>query len=147
MDEASVLMVGFIGMGAFLVFLLIFILFLLSMSKMAISIRTENPETYVSRVWVWTQLIPLWGFIAFIVFHIKMQSRSVVFEKDHNLEIKHLGYPTVSGWFYALNPLYIWFPLVGVIVYLVMFIVFWVKVTGVSSKAMAIKYSKRNVLN
>lgn len=125
-----------IGLGFLImvVVIAIAVFFLRSQDKAALSIRTSNPATVVHRAWVWTQFIPLWNIVAFIVYHIQMKAAVEAYSKD-NLQAKDtLLYPNASGWFYGLAILYAWIPF-AVLIYFVGWIIFWVRLADLSKAA------------
>lgn len=114
-------------------------LFLRTLDKATLSIRTDNPATFVHRAWVWTQLIPVWQVIAIIFFHVKMNAAAKIYAQETEQPVP--AYPTVAGWFFALGFLYSWIPGVG-LVYVVAFIVFWVQASGFHRGISAFKYAQ-----
>lgn len=133
--DGEVFAVFAIGGLIALMFFIVAILFLRSLDKAVLSVRTENPMTHVSRAWVWTQLIPIWNFVAMIVYHVKMTSAATAFNFDKQLPPSQVAYPVVIGWFYVFGFLYSWVPLLGALAMLVFWIIFWVQISGFSSAA------------
>lgn len=133
----------------FLAVIVIWVLFMLSLSKLVDVVRTKTlPQTFVSKIWVWTQVIPLWGFIALIVFNIKMDTAVRALETELKLPFKSIAYPATLGWVVILGILYTWIPLIGALILLVCMILFWVKVTSTSKQIQALKAengSKQNI--
>lgn len=117
-----------------IVAIVVFILFLLTLSKFTDAVESQKPETLINKAWVWTQLIPIWGFIAMIVFHVKATAAVRAFEVELNEPFNSIQYPVVVGWFYVLAPLYAWIPFVGGIASLVMFIIYWVQISSTSEQ-------------
>lgn len=122
---------SFIFFGS-IIYFIVAIFYLLSLAKAAKSIRTNNPVTYVSRVWVWTQLIPLWNLVAFIMYNAKMSAAVAVYNNENNTSIV---YPVCLGWAILFSFLYAWVPVLGWIAAVVVFIMFWSKVANVSAQA------------
>lgn len=74
---------------------IIYVLYLLSLDKLVKTVRTENEITFIHRAWVWTQLIPFWINIAYIVYNTKMTSAIRALEKDLKLEKNTIKYPYI----------------------------------------------------
>lgn len=129
-----------IGLFMFLAIFLIWLGFMLSLNKLVNIIRTDNlPQTFVSKIWVWTQIIPLWGFVALIVYNIKVDTAVRSLETEFNLPFKSITYPATIGWIVILGVLYSWIPVIGTIVLLICMILFWVKVVATSKQIEGIK--------
>ncbi|MFV0480554.1 MAG: hypothetical protein ACK5LP_01090 [Campylobacteraceae bacterium] len=143
MSDSEVMGLAFgISFFVILIFVVILIFFLLSLSKLSDVVRVENNYvTYVSKAWVWTQLIPVWGFIAMLVYHIKMTEATRAVEKEFDLNFKTIQYPEVLGWFYALAFLYAWIPVAG-FASLVVWIIYWVQVASTSAQIIRLKNQK-----
>jgi len=121
------------------------ILFLLSQHKLVNTVRKNGvPETFINLAWVWTQLIPIWGFIAIIVYHVKMINAIRILEIENKLSLNTLTYPVAVGWLYIFGFLYIWVPIIGSIVYFVIFVIFWIKIVSVRKQ---IKMLNLNIIN
>jgi len=121
---------------------LIWIGFLLSLNKLVNIVRVESyPQTQISKIWVWTQVIPLWGFIALIVFNIKADAAVRSIENIYNMPFKSIGYPATIGWIVILGILYTWIPVVGALVLIICMIMFWLKVVSTSKQISEIKNS------
>lgn len=121
------------------------IFYLLSLDKLVKTVRTvDDSFTFISRVWVWTQLIPLWNFVALIVYHVKMTNAIRALELKSELPKGEIKYPVVLGWFSALGALYSWIPFIGPLGYLVVWIIYWIKVSSTSKQIINLK-NKLNV--
>jgi hypothetical protein len=53
----------------------------MSQQKLATSLTKANDVPNINGAWFWTQLIPLWGFVALIVSQVKINDQNVVFIK------------------------------------------------------------------
>lgn len=51
------------------------ILFLLAQSKFVKSMNTSNEFNNTSAAWIWTQLIPIWNFVAIPVTLLKINKQ------------------------------------------------------------------------
>lgn len=121
-----------------IVYFVVALFYLASLAKATKSIRSNNPVTYVSRAWAWTQLIPLWNIVAIVVYNAKMSTAVAVYNSDNN---SSLAYPSGLGWALVFSFLYVWVPVFGWIAAIVVLIMFWIKVANVSAEAMLHKSS------
>lgn len=132
------------GMGLLILIVcfLIWLGFMLSLNKLADVVRVETlPQTFVSKIWVWTQIIPIWGFIALIVYNIKMDTAVRALETEFKLPFKTIEYPATIGWIVILGALYSWIPVIGTIALIIFMILYWVKVSSTSSYVQSLKNS------
>lgn len=131
-----------LGLMMMLIPFLIWLGFMLSLNKLVNVVRTEDlPQTFVSKIWVWTQIIPLWGFVALIVYNIKLDTAVRALETQLKLPFKTIAYPATIGWVVILGALYTWIPVVGALVLIISMILFWVKVASTSKQIEALKIS------
>ncbi|BAK72236.1 MAG: hypothetical protein AB7S49_01895 [Arcobacter sp.] len=138
-----------VGAGLF-VFLFIFLVwlgFLLSLNKLVNVMRVDGlPQTFISKIWVWSQVIPFWGFIALIVFNIKADTASRALESEFKLPFKEIKYPATIGWIVILGLLYTWIPILGALVLLVCMILFWIKVSSTSKQIEDLKLNTKTTI-
>lgn len=114
-----------------IVMLGVFVAFLLSLSKLVEEIRDNDLlPTYIHKAWIWTQLIPIWSFIAFLVLNIKLDAAARAIESKHNLSFKYITYPSILGWIISLGFFYTWIPIIGFIAFSVCMIMYWVKISA-----------------
>lgn len=132
------------GMGLILLIpIIIWIGFMLSLNKLVNVVRTDSlPQTFVSKVWVWTQIIPIWGFIALVVFNIKADAAVRALETKLDLPFKTISYPATIGWIVILGALYVWIPIVGTLALIICMVLYWVKVSATSKQIESLKVSK-----
>lgn len=89
--------------GIFVVIsLVINILFLRSVSSFAKSMKLSNSLKETSAVWIWTQLIPMWNYVAIPVSFIKLneQYKEYVLENS-STEVK--TFKPIWGWSYYIS--------------------------------------------
>lgn len=123
------------GAGLGFLVILIWIGFMLSLNRLVNVVRTDNlSQTFINKVWVWTQIIPIWGFIALIVFNIKADAAVRALETKFQMPFKTISYPATLGWVVILGALYSWIPIIGTLALFVFMILFWVKVVKTSKQ-------------
>lgn len=129
-----------IGLFIFLVVFLVWLGFLLSLNKLVSVMRVDGlQQTFISKVWVWTQIIPFWGFVALIVFNIKADTAARALEVEFKLPFKEIKYPATIGWIVIFGVLYSWIPILGALLFLIFMILFWVKVSSTSKQIELLK--------
>lgn len=132
-----------VGAGLGIIILIPFLIwigFMLSLNKLVNVVRTDSlPQTYVSKIWVWSQIIPFWGFIALIVYNIKMDTAVRALETELSLPFKSIAYPATIGWIVILGVLYTWIPVIGALILIVCMILFWIKVASTSKQIESLK--------
>ncbi|MCG3661953.1 hypothetical protein [Aliarcobacter butzleri] len=69
-----------------------YIYFLVNLDKLAKNIK-DNKSILKYRILVWTQLIPIWNFIALIIYNIRINNKIRVLEKELNLDRNIIKYP------------------------------------------------------
>lgn len=72
--------------------IIMYIYFLVSLDKLAKNIK-DNKSILKYRILVWTQLIPIWNFIALIIYNIRINNKIRVLEKELNLDRNIIKYP------------------------------------------------------
>lgn len=135
-----------LGLLVLLIPFLIWVGFMLSLNNLVNVIRTDGlPQTFVSKIWVWTQIIPIWGFIALIVFNIKADTAVRALESDLKLPFKQIKYPATIGWIVILGVLYAWIPVVGTLALIICMILYWVKVSSTSKQIKELKLNSSTI--
>lgn len=120
--------------------IVVLILFLISLSKLIDATRSYDLTTQISKVWVWTQLIPYWNIVAMVVYHIKMSNAISYIEDVQDMPTGSINYPIVTGWVYIftgfllsiLDFLHIsnFITIIIGVICVICFIIFWVKVSN-----------------
>lgn len=72
--------------------IIMYIYFLVNLDKLAKNIK-DNKSILKYRILVWTQLIPIWNFIALIIYNIRINNKIRVLEKELNLDRNIIKYP------------------------------------------------------
>jgi heme/copper-type cytochrome/quinol oxidase subunit 2 len=122
-----------VGVGIFLIYVIVTIMFLLSQSKFAKSMKTSNEMKNTSGVWIWTQLIPLWSFIAIPVTLMKLNEQFRIYTEENNLEnkVELKQYNNTWGWvWFGGSVLSILFQPLAIIAFIGL-IGFWIHISGV----------------
>lgn len=116
----------------FIVGIVVTIFFLLAQSSFVDTIQTSNPLVNTSKVWIWTQLIPIWSLIAIPVTLLKINTQFQVFVQEKGYTQSDIKYYTsLWGWiWFGGNIASILIPVMG-IVSLVGVIGFWVHLNSV----------------
>ena len=121
---------------AFVVFAIMFLItifFLLSQSAFAKSMQTSDQSKNTSRVWIWTQLIPIWSLVAIPVTLIKLNEQFRVFISENSLGFDNSIklYNNVWGWVWFFGTLVsLFIPFAGLIS-IIGVIGFWIHINGV----------------
>jgi hypothetical protein len=129
----AVAMIMGMGLIMMITMLVVTIFFLLAQSSFIDSIKVENEFNNTGKVWIWTQLIPIWAFIAIPVTLSKAKNQFNIYVRENNLEnssnIKH--YDSTWGWvWYGGTVVSIFFPIAG-IVSLIGIMGFWLHINSV----------------
>lgn len=144
-DAANAIgMVSAMMLFFFLLWLVVNIMFLLTQSKFAKSMQTSNEQKNTSAVWIWTQLIPLWAFIAIPVTLMKLneQFKLYMVENDLNGNPSVKEYNNTWGWvWFGGSVLSLIIPFAGLIG-LVGVIGFWIHIAGVKNSLVLAKQNK-----
>ena len=114
------------------VMLIVEIFFLAAQHSFVKTIRVANPTLNTSPVWIWTQLIPIWSFVAIPVTLIKIDKQFSAFVQENRLDESQIKfYSNTWGWvWYIGSVLSIFIPIMG-LVSLAGVIGFWVHINGV----------------
>ena len=126
---------------AFIVMFAITIFFLISQSSFAKSMRLKNRDKETSGIWIWTQLIPIWNFIAIPVTLIKLNEQFNTYILENNLlnssTIK--SYNNTWGWvWYIGSVVSIFIPFAGLISFIGV-IGFWIHISNIRKSLITIR--------
>ncbi|ADG92810.1 conserved hypothetical protein [Arcobacter nitrofigilis DSM 7299] len=128
---------------------LVNIFFILSQVKLVNTLKVSNHTKKISKGWLWSQLIPLWSYLAFMVVLFKIESQFQTYLKEtsneQNDNIKH--YSTTWGLVYIAGVgISNYFPLFYIMIP-IGFIGFWIHIYKVKKSLILAQYSqnlKRN---
>jgi len=130
-------MVAILGMAAifYIGLLAVTVLFLLAQSKFVKSMNTSNEFYNTSVVWIWTQLIPIWNFVAIPVTLSKINKQYQFYVEENKIQSNSniKPYDSLWGWIWfggSVGSIFV--PLLA-IVSLVGIIGFWVHISNVKS--------------
>lgn len=125
------------NVNSYLVFLISFLVvysviyyfYLKTLINFIKSMKLETSVYETSTVWVWTQVIPLWGFVAFIVFLIKIETQYKFFLiENNNMDNLIYHYDSKLGWWLLGTSFVSAFFTPLVIVSFIILILFWVNI-------------------
>lgn len=126
---------------AFIVMFAITIFFLISQSSFAKSMRLKNRDKETSSIWIWTQLIPIWNFIAIPVTLIKLneQFNTYILENDLLNSSTIKSYNNTWGWvWYIGSVVSIFIPFAGLISFIGV-IGFWIHISNIRKSLITIR--------
>jgi heme/copper-type cytochrome/quinol oxidase subunit 2 len=124
------------SVGIIMLFLIIYIaivIFFVKAQNRLIDVLTVNNEHIVtSKVWTWTQLIPLWSYVATGISIVKLTNQFDTFTQEKNIQLDAVNqYKPVWGWlFLGFSVAGALIPLVGLVA-LVFFIIYWININTV----------------
>lgn len=136
-DDSAALIAG-IGMTVF-AFLFLFwfvvtIFFVLSQNKLVDAYAEANNTQPISKIWTWTQLIPLWSIVALLVSIIKFSEEKQNFKTKYGVVQSQynpiLGWSVVGAWFFSMI-----IPFIGIVAF-PLWIVYWVNVSSASKSVL-----------
>ncbi len=83
-----------------ILFIIIYILYIISQNKLIDTLKTDDDKFKTHTFWTWTQLIPLWSFVAQVVALVQMTDQYEVFIKENNIKPSEISeYKPIWGWF------------------------------------------------
>lgn len=104
-------------------------LFILSQQKLAKNLRRINNTSKIHPAWLWTQLIPIWSYIALVVVAVKLDDQIKIYQSKHNKTLKFKG--VLVYWYVGLTILSL-IPLINIattIISLILFVLIWSNIT------------------
>lgn len=125
------MLMGFGAIGIFVIFaalIVVWIFFIISQNKLINALAAENQTMPVSKVWTWTQIIPIWGLVALAVSIVKIGAQHDAYTEKHGALSK--PYKPTLGWAYLISIIVSGIiPFIGIIT-LIIWIVYWVNIAG-----------------
>lgn len=109
--------------------LIVSVLFILSQQKLAKALITINSGEQIHPAWLWTQLIPIWSYIALVVTAVKLDEQTKLYNQTHEKKLKFKA--SLVYWYVGLTLLNV-VPVINIIVgiaTIVMFIIIWANIT------------------
>ncbi|AIT08701.1 hypothetical protein LO80_01075 [Candidatus Francisella endociliophora] len=101
------------------------VMFILSQQRLARILAKQNGSYKIHGAWLWTQLLPLWSYIALVVVAVKLDDQIKIYQSKHNQTLKFKG--VLVYWYVGLTILNL-VPLINIattIISLVLFIIIW----------------------
>lgn len=141
-------MAAALGMGVmamvlifFVVWLIVSLLFIMSQNKLIDALAHGSSSMPISKVWTWTQLIPVWSIVALIVSIVKLSAAYKEYVAKHGESSKPYnptwGWIMIGSWVISLV-----FAPVGFVMF-IFWIIYWVNIAGAHK---AIAFRKEEVL-
>lgn len=127
--------------GIFIVLFVINIFFLRSQYLFSKSMQLNNKTKEISNIWIWTQLIPLWNFIAILFTLIKLDEHYNEYILENNLlnSSSIIQYNKTWGWIWYIGSILTFIiPFAG-LVSLIGLIGFWIHISKVRKSLQSIK--------
>ncbi|MBK2266582.1 hypothetical protein [Francisella philomiragia] len=109
--------------------LIVSVLFILSQQKLAKALVTVNSGEQIHPAWLWTQLIPIWSYIALVVTAVKLDEQTKLYNQTHEKKLKFKA--SLVYWYVGLTLLNV-IPVINIIVgiaTIVIFIIIWANIT------------------
>ncbi|MBY7733569.1 hypothetical protein [Francisella philomiragia] len=109
--------------------LIVSVLFILSQQKLAKALITINSGEQIHPAWLWTQLIPIWSYIALVVTAVKLDEQTKLYNQTHEKKLKFKA--SLVYWYVGLTLLNV-VPVINIIVgiaTIVIFIIIWANIT------------------
>ncbi|WP_234359893.1 hypothetical protein [Francisella philomiragia] len=109
--------------------LIVSVLFILSQQKLAKALVTINSGEQIHPAWLWTQLIPIWSYIALVVTAVKLDEQTKLYNQTHEKKLKFKA--SLVYWYVGLTLLNV-VPVINIIVSIatiVIFIIIWANIT------------------
>ncbi len=136
---AGIMAAAGMGLLFLLIYIVIVIFFVKAQNRLIDTLEVENEYIKTGKVWTWTQLIPLWSYVATGVSIAKITNQFDTYVQEKNIQVNPSNqYKPVWGW------LFLGFSVAGAVIPLVgfaalaFFIIYWVNINSVVK---AIKYS------
>lgn len=109
--------------------LIVSVLFILSQQKLAKALVTVNSGEQIHPAWLWTQLIPIWSYIALVVTAVKLDEQIKLYNQTHEKKLKFKA--SLVYWYVGLTLLNV-VPVINIILgiaTIVIFIIIWANIT------------------
>ncbi|MBK2026066.1 hypothetical protein IB645_07195 [Francisella philomiragia] len=109
--------------------LIVSVLFILSQQKLAKALITINSGEQIHPAWLWTQLIPIWSYIALVVTAVKLDEQTKLYNQTHEKKLKFKA--SLVYWYVGLTLLNV-VSVINIIVgiaTIVIFIIIWANIT------------------
>lgn len=115
-------------LGFFVVWIIVSIFFIMAQNKLIDAFGKTNNTPPISKVWTWTQLIPLWSIVALIMSITKFSAEYKTYVAKYGEASKPYnptwGWIVIGSWAVSLV-----FGLAGIVMF-AFWIVYWVNIAG-----------------
>ncbi|MED7788837.1 hypothetical protein [Francisella sp. 19X1-34] len=111
-------------------------LFILSQQKLAKNLAKINNSEKIHPAWLWTQLIPIWSSIAFVVTAVKLDEQVKKYNIDYNQKLKFKA--SLVYWYVGFLILGL-IPIVNIIAGIINFFIFIIIWSNISSSSKQIQ--------
>ncbi|KFJ43609.1 hypothetical protein IBE48_05690 [Francisella philomiragia] len=127
--ETMMLIIQICAVALIITSLIVSVLFILSQQKLAKALVTINSGEQIHPAWLWTQLIPIWSYIALVVTAVKLDEQTKLYNQTHEKKLKFKA--SLVYWYVGLTLLNV-IPVINIIVgiaTIVIFIIIWANIT------------------
>ncbi|WP_234360524.1 hypothetical protein [Francisella philomiragia] len=127
--ETMMLIIQICAVALIITSLIVSVLFILSQQKLAKALVTINSGEQIHPAWLWTQLIPIWSYIALVVTAVKLDEQTKLYNQTHEKKLKFKA--SLVYWYVGLTLLNV-VPVINIIVgiaTIVIFIIIWANIT------------------
>ena len=123
----------------------IFILYIISQNKLIDILKIDNLKFKTHKLWTWTQVVPIWSFIAQIVAIVKMTDQYKVYIRENNIKPDAISeYKPLWGWlFVGFSIFSMIIPFLAIIAF-IFWIIYWI---NISSTTKSIQHYLHNLKN
>ncbi|MEY8765587.1 MULTISPECIES: hypothetical protein [Francisella] len=127
--ETMMLIIQICAVALIITSLIVSVLFILSQQKLAKALVTVNSGEQIHPAWLWTQLIPIWSYIALVVTAVKLDEQTKLYNQTHKKKLKFKA--SLVYWYVGLTLLNI-VPVINIIVgiaTIAIFIIIWANIS------------------
>ncbi len=127
--ETMMLIIQICAVALIITSLIVSVLFILSQQKLAKALFTVNSAEQIYPAWLWTQLIPIWSYIALVATAVKLDEQTKLYNKTHKKKLKFKA--SLVYWYVGLTLLNV-VPVINIIAgiaTIVIFIIIWANIT------------------
>ncbi|MBK2093616.1 hypothetical protein IB683_06795 [Francisella philomiragia] len=127
--ETKMLIIQICIVALIITSLIVSVLFILSQQKLAKALVTINSGEQIHPAWLWTQLIPIWSYIALVVTAVKLDEQTKLYNQTHEKKLKFKA--SLVYWYVGLTLLNV-VPVINIIVgiaTIIIFIIIWANIT------------------
>ena len=142
-DGSAAVLTGLIGFVAliWISVAVVMVFFILTQNKLIDAIALNNHEMNTAKVWTWTQLIPIWTYVAQAVTIVKLTEQYKHFLNENKIEVYNVSeYKPLWGWLgLGFGAISMVAPFFGMVAF-VFLILYWINIHNATISI------KRNIL-